>query len=60
MTKMKWSRPKRNGHDQNEMVMTKMNWSGPNCDEAKLSLWNKPDYHLTLVSTKINSLKKQN
>ena len=28
-TKLIWSRPKWNGRDQNEMVTTKMNWSGP-------------------------------
>ena len=30
LTIMIWSRPKWNGHDQNEMVRTKMNCSGPN------------------------------
>ena len=30
LTKFIWSRPKWHGHDQNEMVTTKMNWLGPN------------------------------
>ena len=29
---MIWSWPKWIGRDQNKSVMTKMNWSGPNCD----------------------------
>ena len=60
LTIMIWSWPKWNGHDQNEMVTSKMNWSGPNVihfgrksrfgpDQfilvVTISFWSRPNHY---------------
>ena len=58
LTKLIWTWPSWFGHHKNEMVTTKMNWSGPNChfQRSKITIWTWPIHfgrdHFILVVTK--------